>query len=346
MIKIQHLILFLFLGPVFYIGCREKPQAWAELPELVRFETLLMQLDTQNLETDFLELEARFPAFVPLFFSEVLPISGYEEKNDTFFQHLKGFITDRGVREIYELVRDQYGDFDPYLNPIAAGLEKAKIWFPDSRNPRIYTFISEFSYQQFLFEDTDGEGLAIGLDLFLQDVFDYSVMQSGTNAFSQYLTRTYDKTHLSRKVLDAWIGDKMGLVRGDRLIDHMIYNGTRLYLLDEILNLPDSVLLEQPGEKVDWLKNNEEPMWSFYFQNDWFYTTDQYVIKRLVEPAPNSMALKMPTAAPGQTGNYLGWKIVKSYMKRFPETGVETLLNTNAQQILEASRFKPGESRR
>jgi uncharacterized protein YjaZ len=109
-----------------------------------------------------------------------------------------------------------------------------------------------------------------------------------------------------------------------------------------MLEVPDTVLLEYTGEQMDWLRSNEKEMWSFYFKNDWFYTTDQYIIKRLVNPAPNSMALKMPAAAPGRTANYLGYRIVKSYLKRFPETTVEELLNTDAQKILEASKFKPG----
>ena len=168
------------------------------------------------------------------------------------------------------------------------------------------------------------------------------MLESPTNAFSKYLTRTYDQEHLVKKTVESWIEDKMGMVMGDRLIDHMIFNGTKLYILENVLNAPDSIITEYTQQQLEWIKANEKEMWSFYFQNDWFYSTDQYIIKRLVEPAPNSMALKMPSSAPGQTGNYLGYRIVSSYFKRFPETTIESFLKSDPQKILEKSKFKPG----
>lgn len=342
MIKLRFFLLAFFfigfLGP----GCKESKEEALQKLEVVRIDQLLMELDTLDIQSGFEKLENKYPDFMAIYFREVLPLPGFVSKNDTFFESLKGFITDPGMNEIYGLIQKSFGDFEDEVLQISRAMDKAKTWFPDSPSPRIYTFISEFSYQQFLFEDAGREGLAIGLDLFLGDAFDYSVLSSGRNAFSQYLTRTYDKTHLTKKVMDAWVEDKMGFVTGDRLVDHMIYNGTKLVILDDVLELPDSIILEQPEEKVEWLENNEKELWSFYFKNNWFYSTDQYVIKRLVEPAPNSMALKMPQAAPGQTGNFLGWQIMKSYLKRFPETGIETILSTDAQQILEASKYKPG----
>jgi lipoprotein NlpI len=82
-------------------------------------------------------------------------------------------------------------------------------------------------------------------------------------------------------------------------------------------------------------------MWAFYIENNWFYTTEDYVIKRLTFPAPNATALGLPEAAPGQTANYLGWKIVESYLRRYPETTIDDLLKQDAQKTLELSKFKP-----
>jgi len=275
----------------------------------------------------------------------VVPISGFETRNDTFFQNLKAFIHNPKTREVYTLTQKHFSDFEQELTKIGLGFSRAKKWFPDLAEPRIYTFISEFAYQRLIFQDKDRDGLAIGLDLFLDDYFDYSILQTGSNSFSRYLTRTYNKDHLVKKTLDAWLEDILGRANGNRLVDEMIFNGTKMFLLENIMDAPDSIITEYPMEKLKWMEENEKEMWAFYFKNDWFYTTDQYVIKRLVNPAPNSVALRMPSAAPGQTGNYLGWKIVKSYMNRFPETQVKQLLQSDAQHILEQSRYKPGSNK-
>jgi hypothetical protein len=334
-------ILILFFTFLLLSACNNTEKDKSEL-DFVRFDRLLMELDTNDIQQSFTNLEKQYPEFTTIYFSEVLPVPGYAVRNDTFFSSLKGFISDEKINDIYNLVKKEYPDFREELAGLQNALTNAKKWYPEMIDPRIYTFISEFGYQRFLFEDHNRDGLAIGLDLFLGDAFDYALLESPTNAFSQYLTRTYDKEHLVKKTMESWLEDKMGIVKGDRLIDHMIYNGAKLYLLEDLLEAPDTVLLEYTQEQLDWVKSNEQEMWSFYFQNDWFYTTDQYIIKRLVNPAPNSMALKMPSSAPGRTGNYLGYRIVKSYLRRFPETSVEELLSTDAQKILEASKFKPG----
>jgi hypothetical protein len=50
----------------------------------------------------------------------------------------------------------------------------------------------------------------------------------------------------------------------------------------------------------------------------------------------------MPKAAPGRTANWLGWQMVKSYMKRFPETTFEELINMqDSQALMDQSRYKP-----
>ena len=50
----------------------------------------------------------------------------------------------------------------------------------------------------------------------------------------------------------------------------------------------------------------------------------------------------MPPAAPGRTANYIGWQIVKAYMRRNPEADIQDLIEaTDAQQFLQKSRYKP-----
>ena len=54
----------------------------------------------------------------------------------------------------------------------------------------------------------------------------------------------------------------------------------------------------------------------------------------------------MPTEAPGRTGDYIGWQIIRAYMKRYPETTLSDLIKMNdSQTILEKSKYKPKRSK-
>jgi len=328
---------------LFLFSCGEKDQSFEgeEKLKFVRYDQLLMTLDTTNIEDSFQKLHQEHPYFTDIYFQNVLPLPGYEIKSDTFYYYLKAFISDERILEIYQMIKKEFGNLSAERKEFLEAFEKAEQFFVTLQYPNIYTYIGEFSYQRFIFQDGDYDGLAIGLDLFLGDDFDYSRLEQGSNSFARYLTRSYNKEHLVSKSLDAWLEDKMGLQDGSRLIDQMLYNGKKIFLLDQMTEINDSVLLEYTPKQIQWIENNKKEMWSFYFKNDWFYTTDNYVIKRLVEPSPNSTAIGMPTSAPGRTGNYLGYEIVKAYMKRHPETSTEDLLSMDAQKLLESSKYKP-----
>lgn len=306
--------------------------------EVIRFEDELMGLDTTDIEGQFHEWEKKYPAFTEVFFQNVFPV----EPGGNFYNGLRAFSRDTTILSFYDLVQKEFGDFSEETEALNEALDNALKWFPGAKKPRIYTYISAFAMQRFIFADTDKDGIGIGLDMFLGDRFDYTILETGENTFSRYLTRTYDKEHLVKKVMESWIEDQMGLQQGDRAIDYMLYNGKKLYLLKQILpEVQDSVLMEYTGAQVEYLDKYQKELWAFYLEDQLFYTTDNYKIKRLVFPAPNSTALQMPPDTPGQTGNYLGLKIVESFMKRNPETSAGQLLSMDAQNLLEQSKFKP-----
>jgi hypothetical protein len=62
--------------------------------------------------------------------------------------------------------------------------------------------------------------------------------------------------------------------------------------------------------------------------------------QKIVMPAPN--ATSVFTEAPGEIGNWIGWQIVKSYMKRNPDTSMDELIQLrDTQAFMEASKYKP-----
>jgi len=308
--------------------------------KIVRFDELLAELDTNNLESEVENLREKYPAFTNIFFSRVLPFEG--ESKEEFYANLRGYLGDERIIKLQDTVALLFDNVEENsLAMLNKSMKYMKYYFNDFVAPNIYTFTSESTYQKFIFEDKDKDGLGVGLDFFLGSKYDYKAIDPNNPAFSQYLTRTFSKEYIPKMMVEMLINDRLGRVPGSRLLDHMIYNGKQLYILDKILpETPDSILWEYTAEQTEWVKANELEMWAFFFDQNLFYESNTMKINKYINPSPNSPG--MPPKAPGRTANYMGLQIVKAYMKRHPNTTLQDLINLkDSQMIMDKSRYKP-----
>lgn len=308
--------------------------------EIIRFDKLLSQLDTNDLANEVEMLKASHPEFTDIFFSRVLPFEA--KTNDEFITNLRGYLGDQRIQKLQDTVAIIFKDIESgALADLEKGMKYMKYYFDDFVAPNIYTFTSEYTYQKFLFEDAKRDGLGIGLDMFLGSDYKYKEIDPNNPAFSEYLTRTFSKEYIPKMMMEVMVNDRIGRVPGSRLLDHMIHNGKRLYILDKVLpETPDSILFEYTTEQTKWVQSNELEMWAFFFDQDLFYESNTMKINKYINPSPNSPG--MPANAPGRTANYMGLQIVKAYMKKYPKTSLSDLIDLkDSQLIMEKSRYKP-----
>ncbi len=310
--------------------------------EMIRYESLLSDLDTLNLEAGFNQLREKHPQFTDLYFNNVIPISSQGQYDDVFISELGGFLKDKRIRKLMDTIDILFPDFqEEYQAQYDQAFKLLKHYIPAFQEPNVYTLISEYAYQHFLFPDAKRDGLGVGLDMYLGQSFDYKRIDPTATSFSDYFTRTFSKEHILRKSMKAILEDIMPPPAGNTMLDLMIHNGKYLYILDKVLpEAHDSVIMEYSTTQMEWASNNELEMWAFFFKEKLFYETNMMTINKYVNPSPDSPG--MPEEAPGRTGNYMGWQIVKTYMKKYPQTTITELVSIgDAQQIMDKSRYKP-----
>lgn len=337
--------LFLFFLLILVVGCQSESRR--DVPDVAqiemdiaiqRFDQALFGLDTANMEQSLAQLSAQYPELSSLFFTHILGADDPNIAPEGPAQYIKGFIEFPATRQLYDTVQLVYNN----LAGIKAELEQAfryfKHYFPEETTPTVSTIISEYSLGAFVYGDNE---LAIGLDFFLGENYPYQAYNRENPAFSAYLSRTFNRDHLVSKTIQALVSGLSDGPPGNRLLDVMIHNGKHLYILDYLLPYaPDSVKLEVRPEQVEWLKDNELEMWAFFLKEELLYSSDWQDIRKYVDYSPHSPG--MPTEAPGRTANWLGWQIVKAYMKRHPEMSMPDLFSlTDAQAILDDSKYKP-----
>lgn len=303
-----------------------------------RFEKDLFAIDTNQVETGLTQLTQKYPVFANFYLDTIMGITRSGDPLPRRSEQLRGFLTFRPVRELYDTCMLAYKDISGIENDMSEAFRYYRYYFPKRPVPQLVSCVSEFSVGAFTYGDTL---LGIGWDFFLGE--NYS--RYDLNVFPKFIARTMNSNYITLRAMEALTDNIIGDPPGNRLLDMMVHNGKKMYIIDHLLpDLPDSVKLSYTQNQVNWCRDNEIPIWAHLLKDNLLYSSKQTDIRKLVTPSPNSPG--MPPEAPGQTANYIGWKIVQSYMRKFPNTSFEQLIALrDAQKILELSKYKPDKER-
>jgi len=300
--------------------------------QLLRFEQDIFALDTADLQMGMQRLLGKYPEMLPLFCNEI--IHDQSNPNETPRQALGGFLSIPQVRHLYDTVQQVYGDLRWLEKDLTQMFRYYKYYFPKKPVPQVITMVSEFATDAF----TVGDSLCgIGLDMFLGENY------PGYNpdVFPYFMRRQFQKDYIAVRLSKALAQNCADEAPGQRLLDLMLHNGKQLYIADCLLpDVADSLKMGYTRTQMEGCYANEAAVWARLLGEKMLYSTDFDKIRKLVTPSPNAPAIFQE--APGEIGNWMGLQIVRSYMKRYPNTTMEQLLQmTDAQKFLELAKYKP-----
>jgi hypothetical protein len=303
---------------------------------ILRFEQDLFAIDTNNAVVGIQNLEAKYPKVADQFFGAIIAAKQPKEVPPQYYGMVRQFLTDSFVRKTADTTQIVFKNFDRYKNELEQAARFYKYYFPQQPNLTFITFVSQYNYDVFPFgKDTIG----IGLDFYLGEKHgDYENVE---NLRYSYVRRTLTPEHLTAKAMRMQIAQMVGSEGGNKMLDIIVHNGKQLYILDLLLpNTPDSIKFGYSAAQTKWCKENESGIWASFLKNNVVYETNFKKIAKLITPSPNSPG--MPPESPGETGNYIGWQIIKQFMKRNPEVSVAQMIGMkDAQMILDKSKYKP-----
>lgn len=312
-----------------------------EAPLIVqRFEQDLFQLDTNNFANALRGLSEQYPEFAELFANGIMEVGSLRSLEPEQMEYLRGFVTSPVYRAVYDTTQMVFPELDEVQEDLQQSLRYFRYYFPNVPAPeRLVTFNSAFNYQSIIFGNNE---LGASLDMFLGEDFNYQRYSPGAPIFSNYLVRTYNKEHLVNSLLRVLVDDLVGAPSGERLLDEMVHRGKKLYLLQQLQpEVPDTVLFRASTAQWEWLQNNELNLWSHLLTEDLLYNSRFQDIRKLIEPSPNGSPV-LPKESPGEAANYIGYRIIKKFMKEQEDlTLSELLLYKDAQEILSVSKYKP-----
>jgi gliding motility-associated lipoprotein GldB len=207
--------------------------------------------------------------------------------------------------------------------------------YPSTKIPRVITATSSVDYRNKVIV-TDTIAL-ISLDTYLGEKHFFYV------GLQNYIKANMNREQMVVDLSNAYAEKLIFQPKRKTLLDEMIYYGKQLYFNDVMIPFKsDSQKIGYTEAQYDWAKVNEENVWKYFVERELLYSTDAKLPNQFINPAPFSKFYleEIDADSPGKIGRFIGWQIVKAYMET-TEVSLTELLETDAETIFNASRYKP-----
>lgn len=311
-----------------------------------RFEQDFFGIDSNATKQGLSQLQQKYPTFLPLFINHVLGLGPVVDSNSLAFEGSKRFL--HLNKPVYDASQKLYKNFSSTAEELTNGFRYVKHYFPTYQIPTIITTVGPMDALAPMSNNEPspnylGENfLAIGLQFYLGK--DYSIYNDPgyiSSIAPQYRSRRFSKEFIATDVFTLVIDD-LYPDSSNRypLIERFVEKGKRLYLLNQFLpNSNDSLLIGYTGKQLNWCKDNERSVYNFFIQQNLLYEIDPARVQNFITDGPTTQG--MPEQSPGNIGAFLGWEIVKSYMKKKPEVTLQQLMKTSNKTIFNDANYKP-----
>lgn len=297
-----------------------------------RFDSLLFMEHPDTVARNINEIISEYPNFTELYFKKVIKVGSPYSKD--FYDLFTLFLSEYDIRMAYDYSFNKYADFQPYKEKIQNAFRYYKYYFPEKQVPEIYVMMTGFNQSIVVAENT----LGIAVDKFL-----------GSNArfYDQLQVSKYKRIRMSPEVMPyeavkGWLYTEFPFNDSiDNLVSNMIYHGKILYLMDAFFPKDeDSIKIAFTKNEMTWCENSEDDMWLYMMDKKILFENDMMLIRRFIADAPFTGPFGQQS--PGRAGQWIGWQIVKSYMKKNTEVSIPELMeNDDYQKILLQSGYNP-----
>jgi hypothetical protein len=297
------------------------------------FEQDFFALDTLQLQASLKKLETKHPGFTIVFLTNILALMPTSESAD-----LINFM--RAYRPLFNQSSAIFKAQAKEFKEIKKGLQYVKYYFPAYPLPnKLISFIGPInSFGCILTEDA----IAIGLQLFLGKDHPLYNSEEGQALFPAFISRKFEPAYIPVSAMNNIVLDMYPTsFIGKPLIAQMVELGKKMYIVDHLLpQLSDTLITGYSEKQLSACLNNEKNIWSFFIQNDLLYKSDPPLVREYITDGPFTQAFGKES--PGNIGQFLGWQIVKKWMKKNDQLSMDSLMKKDAVELFEESRYKPG----
>lgn len=297
-----------------------------------RLDQDLFKVSKENQDTLIPALRTAYGDFFTIYNKNVIALG---DPTDALYpSYLHAFLSDTMRVNSRIKVDSVFHSLKSLENKLQTAFRYYKFYFPHKDVPQVYTTISGFNQTLV----TTSNALGISLDNYLGINCPYYRMLG----LPEYKKMNMYPEKIPTDALYGWaMSEFESDETTDNLLSAMIYQGKLMYFLDAVFpDDPDYLKIGYLPGKIQWCKDHENGMWTFLIENKMLFSNDRMNIRRFIGPGPFTSSFT--SESPGKAGVWIGWQIVRKYMKKNPQVSLPELMKENDyQKILNHSAYAP-----
>ena len=317
--KLKRTAVLCLLISVF--SCERKSALQKEI------QAVPMEVKVERFDQAFMKIKAEHLPYLkmpyPFLFPKQTPDSVFLKRTQDPIQKL-----------IQASVDSVFVNFESTELDLRSLYKHIKYYNPSLKKPRLISVYSDVDYRNKVIV-TDSIVL-IGIDNYLGATHEFY------DAFYSYIKKNMNKDQIVMDLADTYAARWINSPRRNTFLEELVYQGKKLYLKDLwVPSAEDYIKIGYTEGELQWAEANEFYIWQYFIENELLYSTESKLLTRFISPGPFSrFNLELDSESPGSIGCYIGWKIIRSYVKN-NNTSLLQMLQMDAQSIFNKAKFKP-----
>lgn len=333
----KYFLSFLSIGLVFLSSCgnEDEEQGCAFIPETSGVE---VEVKLTSLSDSLASITSK-AALVKI-------LDGHKILREVFFKRSQYPNDSAFINELYKRftnihldtlameVKRVFGNEEKLKEEFIQAFKNLKYYYPDIRLPRIETAISGFETDMYVSDSL----IIVGLDYYLGKGARFR-----PNMYD-YMLRQYNPENIVPSTMLIYgIDSRINHMDGDNktaLADMVAYGKSFYFARQMVPCTPDSVFIWYSSEEIKGARENQDLIWARIIEDKLLYSTSHLLKQQYLGERPKTA--QVGPDCPGRIAQWVGWQIVKSYMKEHPDRTLPDLMNSgNADKLFEESKYKP-----
>lgn len=333
----KYFLPFLLVGLFFLSSCKneEEENGCAFTPET---SGINVELSLASLSDSLVGVTSK-AALIKI-------LDGHEILREIFFKRSQYPNDSAFINELYKRftnihldtlaleVKRVFGNEEKLKEEFIQAFKNVKYYYPEFKVPRIETVISGFETDMYVSDSL----IIVGLDYYLGKGARFR-----PNMYD-YMLRQYNPENIVPSTMLIYgIDSKVNHMNGDNktaLADMIAYGKSFYFAKQMVPCTPDSVFIWYSAAEIKGAWENQDVIWARLIEDKLLYSTSHVLKLQYLGERPKTA--QVGPDCPGRIAQWVGWQIVKSYMKEHPNHTLPDLMNSgNPDKIFEDSKYKP-----